>query len=130
MFFAVGEESLADGAMLIAQECAWEETSGGVRFVQYQAMPHCWPFMLPRLKQSEDVWRRWGRACREMVEEGGSLSGRRGGVWVGLDGVEKDVNVREMTALTVEEAEAMVKEGAKLREIYWGNKRKNAGLRL
>lgn len=125
MWFAMGEECMWDSAALIAQRCA-SEGKGKLVWRAYEGMPHCWPFMLPKLAQSQDVLKRWGRACREIAQGPGQELGRAAaGTWITIDGQEKELDVRRLTRLTVEQAKILVRDKAKTRKVYRGNEKKN-----
>lgn len=130
MWFAMGEECLWDSAALIAQSCA-AEGKGKVVWRAYEGMPHCWPFMLPKLAQSRDVLNRWGKVCKEIVEgEKGEMGLELGGAaatgtWVTIDGEERELDVRRLTDLTTEQARRLIKDKAKTRKVYSGRENKN-----
>ncbi|KAL9105572.1 MAG: hypothetical protein Q9227_009273 [Pyrenula ochraceoflavens] len=116
MWFAVGQERLADSSMLIAQTAARQGVC--VMWNQYEAMPHCWPLFLPKLPHSQHVLRKWGQACRAMIE-GGKLVTK--GSWISLEDLGSiDVDVRNLTRLTVDEASTMIKGRAEGLSPYIG----------
>jgi acetyl esterase/lipase len=118
LWFGVGQERMADSAMVIAQTAA--RAGVCVWWDQYEAMPHCWPFILPKMPHSAHVFERWGRACRDMVEQTG-LQSR--GSWFDVDALEESArDVKALTNLNPSEAQAIIKAKAKTSEVYYGGK--------
>ena len=118
MWFGVGQERMADSVMLMAQTAA--RSSVCVELDQYEGMPHCWPFLMPKFPHSVHVWERWGRACREMAESKVTKSQAK---WIELESLkEREVDVRNLTNLSIGEARAMIEAKTKTMKVYTGRK--------
>lgn len=74
MFFAYGQEKLTDEGIFMAKRAMAAGTV--VQFSQYDALPHIFPLLFPKLEQSRHVMEAWGEFSRLVVESPGSLKGR------------------------------------------------------
>lgn len=118
LWFGVGQERLADSAMIIAQTAARDDVC--VWWDQYEALPHCWPFIMPKIPHSGHVFKRWGRACLAMVERH-SLQSRA--TWFGVDALEETTkDVKTLTTLSPSKAKEMIEAKAKASKVYSGGK--------
>jgi acetyl esterase/lipase len=116
MWFGVGQERMADSSKVIAQTayrdgvCVWWD--------QYEAMPHCWMFLMPKLPHSTHVFKRWGEVCRKMAK-GDDLESR--GRWIDVDKLaESDMDVKNLISLEPKEARNMIKAKAKTMNVFYG----------
>lgn len=118
MWFGVGQERMADSCKLIAQTAAREKVI--VWWDQYEGMPHCWPFIFPKMEHSKHGFARWGKACKDMAE---GRVGECRGTWMEVEGLEeRKVDLKSLIELSPEEAKGMIKEKAKGMPIFYGNK--------
>jgi acetyl esterase/lipase len=118
LWFGVGQERMADSAMVVAQTAASDGVC--VLWDQYEAMPHCWPFIVPKMPHSAHVFERWGRACRDMVEQN-DLRSR--GSWFDVDKLrESSQDVSALTSLNPKEAKIIIEAKAKTSKVYYGDK--------
>ncbi|KAF2112616.1 Alpha/Beta hydrolase protein [Lophiotrema nucula] len=118
LWFGVGQERMADSAMIVAQTAARDGVC--VWWDQYEAMPHCWPFIMPKMPHSVHVFGRWGRACKDMVEQNGL---RSRGSWFDVDRLKESArDVKGLTGLNSREAKTIIEAKAKTSKVYYGKK--------
>ncbi|KAF1975778.1 alpha/beta-hydrolase [Bimuria novae-zelandiae CBS 107.79] len=116
MWFGVGQERMADSAMIVAQTAARDGAC--VLWNQYEAMPHYWPFILPKMPHSAHVFECWGRACKDMVEKNDLHSK---GSWFEVEELKESArDVKALTNLTPKEARLMIETKAKSSRAYYG----------
>ena len=116
MWFGVGEECVADSCKVIAQTAARDGVC--IWWEQYEAMPHCWPLLMPRFPHALHAFRSWGESCRRFVK---SEDLQTKGVWIGVETLEESYTaVSNLTCITPEEVTDMIKAKAKTRKIFYG----------
>lgn len=118
LWFAVGQERLADSSKIIAQTAHNEGVS--VLWDQYEAMPHCWMFFMTRFPHAKHLWKRWGRICSELILSPPSESH---GNWIEVERLqESPVALEDLTPLSPAEAARLIEETAKLKPVYRGKR--------
>lgn len=118
MWFSVGQERMADSSKIIAQTAYNDGVS--VQWSQYEAMPHCWMFFMPKLPQAIQVYKRWGEACRQLAEADG-LESR--GCWIGVEKLEESaVDLSRLTSLVPKEARNIIKAKVKTMKVFHGKR--------
>lgn len=106
LLFLCGDERAADSNRVIARQAL----SQGCRVVweQYEIMPHIFMFLLEKFPHSALAFERWASFCRKCVEEGGGMKSR--GSFVEVETLSaKEVDLRNLTTLTVEDARAYMR---------------------
>ncbi|KAL1624253.1 hypothetical protein SLS56_007955 [Neofusicoccum ribis] len=110
----VGEEMMADEAMVVAQRMAGQGVP--VRWMQFEAMPHCFALLLeenPSTKVLREAWKEWG----ERVVRGERVV--TGGEFVAAKSLAaRKVDVERLTGLTDEEVLELMREA--LRKLEEG----------
>lgn len=120
LLFICGEERAADSNKLIAKR-AWEQGCEVV-WEQYEAMPHIFMLALERLPHSQFAFERWAGFCKRCVEGGGWVGSR--GMFVEVETLRtRDVDVGDLTKLTVEEALVYMRTEQAKRRVFTGNTR-------
>lgn len=116
IWLAVGDESSADGAKILAQRAA--KCKVPVKYVRYEAMPHIFPMLLSKLPQSGHCLKRWGSACKEIFEPSQIWSQLSEVTTVHLGALHECYSrIEELTDLTLDEAlEIMRAKRAELME--------------
>lgn len=94
MWFCCGEEMLLDNSKVIAQRA--------VVWAEYDAMPHCFPFVF-NSPQTDDSFERWAGFCHACVEHPGSL--RSEGIRVDTLMKVRSADVRNLIDLGYDEVE-------------------------
>ncbi|KAK8192498.1 hypothetical protein M8818_007667 [Zalaria obscura] len=115
LWIETGEELLTDEDAVVAARAA----SQGVTVVweQYEAMPHCFAMLLPKLPNSRRCVSSWGAFCRSSVE--GDLLETKG-TWIAAKtGEEKVVDVEKVTEHRWEDAVEAMKEAQRRRVAGW-----------
>jgi hypothetical protein len=102
-----GEECLTDEDNFVTSLAASQGVV--VQYEQYEAMPHCFPMLLPTLPQADRCMVSWGTFCRACVENPGSLESK--GVWIAAKGgAEKSVDLKSVSALSLEQVKGYVQD--------------------
>ncbi|SMR48179.1 unnamed protein product [Zymoseptoria tritici ST99CH_1E4] len=105
LWMNTGDEMLMDEDILVAARAAGQGVK--VHFEHYEAMPHCFPMLLPHLPASRRCLRSWGNWIRRVVEEPEGL--KTNGVWIpARKGKEKEVDVMRLPAVEFGEARRLV----------------------
>ena len=119
MWFAMGEERLLDGAALIAQIAA--RNGVPVQWVQYEAMPHCWPLLLTRLPHAKHCFEEWGKACKMLGAETAAF--RTGARLISVESLEScEMQLDGIIDLDLDRAKEIMEAKAATREVYSGQK--------
>ena len=100
----MGQERLADSGKVIAQTAARQGVV--VLWEMYERMPHNWIMMLPKLWQAENCVKRCAEFIRMLAENRAAESG---GEIVTIIGERKKVDVRQLTDLTADEVEGLMR---------------------
>ena len=98
MWFCCGEEMLVDNSRVITQRAANQGCT--VLWVEYEAMPHCFPFILD-VPQKIQSFKRWARFCYTCVEHPSTL--RSEGIRVGTSMNVQSVDIRHLINLSYNE---------------------------
>lgn len=114
LWIETGEEMLTDEDAVVAVQAASQGVT--VHWEQYEAMPHCFAIILPGLPASRRCFQSWGDFCRKCVTGTVETSGT---FIEAQTGVEKQVQVLEVTQLKHEEAVTRVKEAQARRFKGW-----------
>ena len=108
LYFNTGEEMLTDEIKVLAARAA--QQGAKVVFEEYQAMPHCFAMLLPGLPTSERCIKSWGAFARKAAEEGAEAV-QTEGTWVEVrTGREEKRVVKDLSAVSFEEAQGLVRE--------------------
>jgi len=111
MYLANGEERCVDGPRIVARQAL--EDGVTICWEEYEGMHHVWPIYFPGWWQSELLFKRWGSFIK-----GGSEKSESMGALVGLDKTEREVDLKNMTEITPEEAKVLV-DGVKASRDQW-----------
>ena len=118
LWFASGEEALADGAKVVAATAKKQGILVG--WSEWEMMPHCWPLGFAKWWQSEDVLDKWGSICSQM---GRSRTFEGQGLRIRIDCKSKELDVANLTDLTPQNAKAvMLKKVETMRPYVGGQK--------
>ena len=124
MWFACGQERMADSAKLIAQTAARDGVC--VLFEEYEAMPHLWTLFFRQWPQSVRCFEGLAQACKQFVE-GVNLTSR--GTSIDLRMLSfKELDVKNLTPLTVEEALVLMKDKVGRMKVWTGKENFRARL--
>ena len=127
MWFAMGEERLLDGAALIAQIAARDGVP--VQWVQYEAMPHCWPLLLTRLPHAKHCFEEWGAACKTLGVA--SAAFRTGARQISVETLEScEMQLDGIVNLNLGRAREIMEAKAATREVYSGQKEESTRAKI
>ena len=127
MWFAMGEERLYDGTALIAQTAVREGVR--VQWAEYEAMPHSWPLLLPRLPHAAHCFEAWGAACRALGTEQAAFS--TGARRIGAETLEAcEMRLDDMVEVDLQQARGIMEEKAATREIYFGRDKERSQAKI
>lgn len=116
LWMNTGEEMLTDEDKVLASRAAQQGVA--VEYEEYEAMPHCFPMMLPTLKAADRCIKSWGNFCRKAVEEPGSI--KTTGVYVHAKSLKEDsVDVQKIAPLPMDEVVKRLKEAKNKRLMGW-----------
>lgn len=118
IWLAMGQERLADSGKVIAQTAARQGVV--VLWEMYERMPHNWIMMLPKLWQSEDCVKRCAEMIRMMADNRVTESG---GEFVTISGERKRIHVEQLTDLTADEVEELMRSNTKDLKPWTGGSR-------
>lgn len=108
LWLAIGQERLADCAKVIAQTAARQGVV--VLWQMYERMPHCWITMFPQLKQSVECTKRCAQVIGLFAANGAIESA---GDVISTTGKTRKVDVKNLTPLTMDEVEEMMRANTK-----------------
>jgi len=112
LWLNTGEECLSDEDMIVAARSASQGVT--VQFEEYEAMPHCFPMLLPFLPTADRAMRSWGDFCRRCVEEPQSL--KTNGTFVhAKTGKEETIVVSKVSSISLEETRRYMREAKERR---------------
>ena len=114
VFVACGEELLTDEARVLARRAA-RQGAGGVRWMQFEAMPHCFAVMFVGGPESTRAFGEWATFIARVVR-GAAVETR--GTWYEAKTMrEEEVNVRDLAPeLPDEEMARRMREAVRRRE--------------
>ena len=123
LWLVMGQERLADSGKVIAQTAARQGVV--VLWETYEQMPHIWIMMLPKLWQAESCIKRCAEVVRLLA---GNRATESGGEIVTITGERKRVNVRQLTELTVNEVEGLMRANTRHLKPWAGGSRAKSNL--
>lgn len=118
MFFACGEERAGDSNKVIAHRAH----SQGVKVVwrQFEALPHNFPLLFERLPHSGVCVEEWARFCRGCVDSPETVVSS--GASVEAETLKfSEVDLSDLTEISVEDALAMMRERQATRGVWTGS---------
>ena len=117
LLFICGEERVSDGNKVIAQRASSQGVS--VIWQEYAVMPHIFMLFLEDLPHSRLCLKKWAEFCMQCVQNRGSL--KTNGSLVEVDTLHsKDVDMKHLTTLTVEDALVLMRAQKSVREVWAG----------
>ncbi|KAF2233958.1 hypothetical protein EV356DRAFT_502892 [Viridothelium virens] len=125
---AGGGERLLDVAKVLARDV--KDQSGFVEYVQYDGMPHLWPFVFKGWWQSRNVTGRWGEACvrlsRQSLHHKSTELGDENcmAVVVGVDGRTKSLEWKSFSTPVWKQIVELMETKAAAMKVYEGQKGK------
>lgn len=119
----MGQERLADAGKVVAQTAARQGVV--VLWDVYERMPHNWIMMFPKLWQAEDCVKRCGEVIK-MLTDGRVVETR--GEMVTITGERKEVDVRQLTDLTADQVEGLMRAKTRHLKPWDGGSRAKSNL--
>ena len=123
LWFASGEEALADGAKTVA--AAAKRQGVKVGWSEWEMMPHVWSLGFAKWWQTEDVVNKWGSVCGQMGRSG-TFEGQDS--ITGTDKKIREVNVGTFTGITPLSARAIMLDKVQTMRPYLGTQKDNSRL--
>ena len=120
LWFSCGQEMLVDNSRFIAQRA--ESQGCTVLWAEYDAMPHCFPFVFD-LPQTSHTFEQWASFCCAAVKAPRGLKSL--GLRVNQSMEAQSIDVRSMIDLTYEEVEWRMKR--KQQEMIRSYRQKQSG---
>lgn len=118
MWFAVGEERLADGTKLLAQRAAKDGVS--VHFEEYAIMPHIFPHMVPKLPQAKRCMKGWAGFITQRCAGAGETK-ESSAIRVEAGRLEeRALDITKLVDFTIDEARVMMKSKLRTLRVWEG----------
>lgn len=112
LWFNTGGEMLTDEDKAVVSRAAQQGVT--VHYEEYEAMPHCFPMLIPHLKASSMCIKSWGTFCRKAVEEPASL--KTNGTFIHAKTLKQDtVDPRTVSKIDIHEVRRLMTEAKELR---------------
>lgn len=112
LWMNTGSEMLTDEDKIVAAKAAVQGVS--IHYEQYEAMPHCFPMLIPHLKQSDMCLRSWGTWCKKAVEQPQTLA-TNGTFIYAKTGKTEPVDVTAISPISEREMKRLVSEAKERR---------------
>jgi len=103
-----------DNSKVIAQRAANQDCT--VLWAEYNAIPHCFPFIFNVPQKDHMRFERWARFCYKCVEHSGSL--RSEGTRVDTSMEVRSVDMSNLTDLSFEEMKERMRQNMQKAERY------------
>ena len=85
------------------------ESGVRVRWQEYEAMPHLWPFVFHEWLATKRCWENWGKACAELI--GDEMDGPSAARVIRVpDGKAETVDLGRLTKLSMEDVRGFLRE--------------------
>ena len=123
LWLAMGQERLADAGKVVAQTAARQGVV--VLWDLYERMPHNWIMMFPKLWQAEDCISRCGEVIKMLADD--EVVGTKGEM-VTITGERKEVDVRQLTDLTADQVEGLMRANTRHLKPWVGGSRAKSNL--
>ncbi|QIW95050.1 hypothetical protein AMS68_000568 [Peltaster fructicola] len=112
LWFNTGGEMLTDEDKLVVSRTAQQGVT--VHYEEYEAMPHCFPMLIPHLEESTKCIKSWGSFCRRAVEEPASLK-TNGTFFHAKTGKQYAVDPKTVSKIDIHEARKLMAEAKEQR---------------
>ena len=107
MWLCTGQECLRDEDAVVAARAAAQGVH--VQFEEYEAMPHCFSFLLPHLAAADRCVKSCGDFCRRCVEEPSSFT-INGTFIYAKTGKEEPITVSDASNMGMEDVRRLMRE--------------------
>lgn len=107
-----------DGAKIVAKAASSQGVP--VFFQEYEAMPHCFMWVLADSPQYRKCWDDWTNACKSLLAGVAICSGAQ--FVYAKDLQVKNMDIEALTPLTVTEARELITEAANKLPVYTGQR--------
>lgn len=115
IWLGYGQEMLLDDGKFVAAQAAKQGVS--VVWEQWEAMPHCFAFILEGIPQTHRFFKDWAAFCSRVVEQRGEGINTQGMWFAAKGGREAEVNVQALGDISGEEIRLIMKKARKLKQI-------------
>ena len=124
MFIGGGERSNADARFLAKQ---MSDSGVRVRWQEYEAMPHLWPFVFHEWVATKRCWENWGKACAELIS--GEVDGPSAARVIRVpDGKAETVDLGRLTELSMEDVRGFLREFQRKQKPFLGRQEGRSSL--
>lgn len=118
LWFVSGQEQIVDGVKVLSKTARSQDVC--VFFQEYEAMPHCFMWLLGDSPQSRKCWNEWAEVCIKLVGGEAFMSGAE---FVRVEGLSTTPGeVQDITKLTGDEARSLIIDTAKNFTVFTGQR--------